>query len=405
MLNVNIQISEKYAPLFELKPAYQHYGLVGGRGGSKSHGAGTAAVFLANAQKENIVYGRQFHASFKKSVKALLVGKIDQLHLNSNFTILDDEIRNVNTGSIFSFIGLDRSPNSVRSFEGATLTILEEAQDIKQDSIDVLIPTVFRTPNSRAWWIWNPDKPDTPVDSMLRGPSPPPGTLLIPISWRDNPYFRELGMDVIARHLKNINPVKYKHIWEGEYYDGGESRIFSNVEIKDIEVPETIRPQYGLDFGMQNDPNAFVKLYVNEKEKWIYIAREWFGGCATEELAEGIGSEDGIPECKQGTIVADSAWPGSIATLNKSGFKVVPAKKGAGSVLDGIKWLQDFQIYISPYCPRMREEANMYSWQLDRHTKKILKIPEDVYNHGWDAVRYATEENRRGGGGSFYKKV
>jgi phage terminase large subunit len=39
----------------------------------------------------------------------------------------------------------------------------------------------------------------------------------------------------------------------------------------------------------------------------------------------------------------------------------------------------------------MREEARLYSWMTDKLTGRVLTAPVDAYNHGWDAVRYATE--------------
>jgi phage terminase large subunit len=211
------------------------------------------------------------------------------------------------------------------------------------------------------------------------------------LSYRDNPYFSETKMRAEMEYLKKTNYKKFRHVWEGEYSDGGDAIIFSNTEIADIEVPEYIRPQFGLDFGANKDPNALRKLYVNEREKWIYIAREWTGATSVEGLAEGIGV---IPEIFDFAIVADGSWPQSIETLKSKGFKVVPAKKGPGSILEGIQWLQGYKIYISPYCKEMREEARLYSWQTDKYTGEVLNIPEDQNNHGWDAVRYATEQNR-----------
>jgi len=388
---IDIKFPDKCRALFSNE--YDHVALYGGRGGGKSHSGAGAAVLLATQGYERIVYGRQFQNSIKESSKELVENKIKQYGLSSEFSITQQEIICKSTGSTFLFVGLDRNPNSIKSFEGATLTIIEEAQDIKQHSIDILIPTVFRRTNSRIWWFWNPFSADTPVDTMFRGNASPPNSYIETLSWRDNPYFFDTKLNSERLHLKNTDLVKYRHIWEGEYFDGGEARIFNNVEIADIEVPETIRTQFGGDFGANNDPNVLVKLYVNEKEKWIYIAKEWFGATSVEGFAEGISH---IPEIRQYPIIADSAWPQSIATLNTKGYIVKPAKKGSGSVVDGIQWLQGYKIYISPYCPRMREESRLYSWQTDKYTKKILNIPEDSYNHGWDAVRYATEQNRLG---------
>jgi phage terminase large subunit len=54
--------------------------------------------------------------------------------------------------------------------------------------------------------------------------------------------------------------------------------------------------------------------------------------------------------------------------------------------------LQGYEIIIDPDCERMREEAHLYSWQTDKLTNQSLSTPVDAHNHGWDAVRYATED-------------
>lgn len=365
--------------------------LYGGRASAKSHNAAEAAVIQAANQFERVVFGRQYQRSLRESSKALIEGKIEDLKLEDEFESTKDGIYCPRTRSSFSFIGLEVNPNSVRSFEGATITVLEEAQDIKQTSIDTLIPTVLRTSRSRMWWLWNPFDKDTPVDVMFRGPHPPPKSYIQEVSYRDNYHFDNTGLRDIMEHLKATNNKKYLHIWEGAYYDGGESQIFKNTEVRDIEVPETIAPQFGLDFGSNNDPNALIKLYVLEREKIIYIAQEFVNPGSIEALFDGIKD---ISDIKNSTLVADSAWPQSISSLGGMGLHIVGARKGPGSVIDGIKWLEGYKIIISPHCPHTIQEARLYSWQTDKLTNRVLNVPEDNYNHCWDAIRYATEQNR-----------
>jgi phage terminase large subunit len=68
-----------------------------------------------------------------------------------------------------------------------------------------------------------------------------------------------------------------------------------------------------------------------------------------------------------------------------------PAKKGPGSVEDGIMFLQSFNIVVHPRCVNLAKELASYAYKTDRHTGEILPIPEDANNHWVDALRYAVE--------------
>lgn len=76
---------------------------------------------------------------------------------------------------------------------------------------------------------------------------------------------------------------------------------------------------------------------------------------------------------------------------------MVASRKGPGSIKAGIEWLNGYRIVIDPFCVRMEEEGRLYSWKKEKLTGKVLVgHPCDDYNHGWDAIRYATEVNRSG---------
>ena len=389
-----IKISKKFKPLFD--GGYLYYAFYGGRGSGKSHGVAEYAVKAALSSHEKIFTARQFKNSTDISSKALYENKIKRLHLEHEFEIRDKWIECKSTGSLFQFIGLERNPDNVRSLEGATLTILEEAQNLTAYAIQTIQATVMRDKYSRMVFNWNPINKDDPVDKMFRGSHPPDQAYICEMSWRDNPYFYDTQLPAQMEHMKQVNFGMYNHVWEGDYYGGFERRIFNNWQIADVEVPDHIFPQYGLDFGTK-DPNAIVKIYVNEKERWIYIAREFKAAGTLDLVLTGLES---VAENNDAKIVADSAWPQSISVIKKKYPRIIGAKKGQNSVLAGIKWLQDYTLYISPNCPQMRFEAENYSWQFDKHSinddgsPQMLDVPEDDHNHLWDAVRYASEQNR-----------
>lgn len=390
-VTIDVQLSEKFAGLYQ---PYRHKAFHGGRGGAKSHSIGEALVIHSAQRELRIVGARQFQNSIRDSSKELIEKKIYKFGLQKKFWIGKSEIVNERTGSRFTFIGLERNPDSARSLEGCDICWVEEARNISQTSMNTLIPTI-RKPGSEVWWSWNPVDPKDPVDAMFRGEVIPKNSYIREVDYLDNPWFFTTEMPDEMERLREADYALYEHVWLGAYYNRSQSRIFNNWRVGYVDVPDYVLPQFGLDFGFARDPNALIKLYVIEDKRQIYIAREAFGNVSLRDLPEFVRD---VPESTQFTIVGDSSRPETIDYLNGFGFSVVGARKGPGSIKAGIEWLQGYEVVISPECPRMEEEARLYSWVVDKLTKKILNEPSDNFNHGWDAIRYATEVNRDGGG-------
>lgn len=393
-----VYIPEKFMPLFG---DYDHAALFGGRGTAKSYNAANALVILSARKPLRIVCGRQYQTSIRDSSKQLIETRIHALKLSSQFWIGEQEIVHEQHGSRYSFIGLDRNPQSVKSLDGCDYCWIDEARDVGLYAIETLIPTVLRKPGSKMIWTWNPKYPKDPIDAYFRGNhlrpeeranwSPPPNSYVCQVGPEDNPYWYHTKLHVQAQHMLRTNPKRHRHIYGGEYDLDFEGRIFSRVRIGRPEsIPEWISPRYGMDFSQGGaDPHAIVKVYVNQPAGWIYVAREAGGRVSSRELP---GLLRDVIEHDDDLVKADSSQPDLINNLNTGGFRIRGARKGPGSVKAGITWLQGFEIIIDPECPRMIEEAQMYSWQQDRKTHENLNAPVDDWNHYWDAVRYATED-------------
>jgi phage terminase large subunit len=84
--------------------------------------------------------------------------------------------------------------------------------------------------------------------------------------------------------------------------------------------------------------------------------------------------------------------------MRRHGFhRIRPAKKGKGSVEDGVSFLQGMDIVISPACPNVEREFRSYAYKTDKQTGAILPVVEDKNNHLIDALRYAVEGLHRKG--------
>lgn len=389
-----IYIGAKFLRLFE--PA-RHKAFFGGRGSAKSHSFATALAAISSKQTKRIVCARQFQNSIRDSVKELLEKKMQEMGILHQFARYEREIVHKATESRFTFIGLDRSIDAAKSLEGADICWVEEARTINARSMEILIPTI-RAAGSEVWWSWNPEYRDDPVDKFFRGPVPLPEfdvdgrpyAITVEVGIEDNPWFYQTALATEMWFMQRGNYQRYLHVWLGGYDDGYESKVFSDIMIAHIdEIPDYFAPRYGMDFGFGNDPSFVTKTYINEELKQIYIQKEASGRVPLRQLPAMI---DSIVDSRDDLIKADSSQPGTIDHLNSEGFNLVGAKKGPGSVKTGIKWLQGYKIIIDPDCEEMRDEARLYSWQIDKITKKRLSVPVDSNNHGWDSIRYATED-------------
>ncbi|UPT53277.1 terminase large subunit [Synechococcus phage Ssp-JY38] len=399
-----IHIGEKF--LFLLEP-FRHKALFGGRGSAKSHTIATVLVLLSRMRKKDrpicrnplqsdallIVCARQFQNSIRDSVKELIEQKIKLHGFADEFDITEREIKHKVTGTRFIFIGLDRNPDSAKSLEGADICWVEEARTINKRSFEILVPTV-RKPGSELWWSWNPEYREDPVDAYFRGSVVPPGARVQQVGIEDNPYFYLTELPNEMWFMQQHNQARYEHIWLGGYDDNFDTKVFTNVEIGRVNVPEYCAPRYGLDFGFGQDPSFLVKVYIIEELRTVYIAREWRGCVPLRQLPVALRE---TLEDESDFIRADSAQPVAIEYLETEGFSIAGAVKGPGSIKAGITWLQGYKIVIDPDCEYMREEARLYSWQIDKITKKVLNVPVDAHNHGWDAIRYACESAMRDG--------
>jgi len=191
----------------------------GGRGGSKSWGYARALLILGAATEMRILCVREVQKSIKDSVHKLLSDQIQTLGLGSFYTILQNEIRGKN-GTEFIFTGLsNQTAESVKSFENILYCWAEEAHKISRRSWDVLLPTI-RADGAEIWISLNPEL-DTDETYQRFVVSPPEGSYVQEINWRDNPWFPEFldkqRKDMLRKvELGARTQDDYDNIWEGK---------------------------------------------------------------------------------------------------------------------------------------------------------------------------------------------
>lgn len=384
---VDIPLPEVLEPL--LRPA-RYKGLFGGRGGAKSHGFADLLIDDCITHPGlRAVCVREYQVTLQHSVKGLLTDKIKSYDLGREFRVLTSHIETPGDGIII-FQGMqDHTADSIKSLEGFDRAWVEEAQNLSARSLKLLRPTI-RKEGSEIWCSWNPRFPTDPVDELLRGKNPPPGSIVIETSYKDNPFFP----DVLRREMeydRGRDVEMYDHVWLGGYEQHSEARVFKNWKIAEFAEPDDAAYYYGADWGFSVDPSVLVRCHVVGRT--LYVGREAYRiGVEIDHLGDLF---DQVPGAREWTIVADSARPETISYLNKHGFpRIEPAVKGKDSVKEGVIFLQGYDIVVHPRCVHAINELTHYSYKVDKASGMVTPVLADKKNHVIDSLRYATEKLR-----------
>ena len=196
---------------------------------------------LAAQRPLRILCGREVQNSIRDSVHQLLCDQIEALGLSSFYRATDTYIAGAN-GTTFGYAGLRvHGVSNIKSFEGADIIWVEEAQAVTKKSWQTLTPTV-RKDDSEIWVSFNPEL-DTDETYQRFVVNPPDDAICVEVNWRDNPFFTKVlereRQDCIKRY--GIESDEYLNIWEGKPRSVVEGAIYRK-EIIALHADKRFRP-------------------------------------------------------------------------------------------------------------------------------------------------------------------
>lgn len=284
-----------------------------------------------------------------------------------------DYIYTFETGSKIEFFSADM-PSKVRGPRRDRLFI-NEANNIPYEAYDQL---EVRT-KDEIWLDWNPTAEFFFYTDVLNVRN---DVDFITLTYKDNEGLAPSIVSSIESHMANKNWWRVYGLGQlGEV----EGKIYKDWAIIE-EVPHEARIiRRGLDFGYSNDPASLVDIYYYNGG---YIVDEtlYQKGMSNKQIADVINN---LPE-RQTLVLADSAEPKSIDELKLYGVNIQAVVKGAGSVNHGIQYVQGQRMSITKRSTNIIKEYRNYMWRTDRDGR-ILDVPEDLWNHAMDAIRYGME--------------
>lgn len=398
---LTIETAPVFAPLYQ--PA-RYKGSKGGRGAAKSHDRAGALVELCLMQETRALCLREVQLSLRQSVKKLIEDKIKAFGVQREFRVLNTHIEGPHDSEIH-FQGMqNQTAESLKSFEGFDLAWVEEAQTISKRSLTLLRPTI-RKPHSELWFTWNPRFSTDPIDDLLNRDDRPPHSVVVHSTYRDNPWFPKVLQDEVDYDRRRDIDL-YTHVWEGGYETRNEARVFKNWRIEAFDTPHNAEFLLGADWGFSVDPTTAGRCFIVGRT--LYVDDEVYQiGCEIDDtpaLFDRLGCEDCTPtvDCggtgkghgsaREWIMIADSARPETISYMQRHDYpRIVPARKGPGSVEEGIKFLQSYDIVVHPRCVHTIDELTHYSYKKHPLTDAIMPILSDKKNHVIDRLRYAIE--------------
>ena len=219
-----MQIPRKLLPLIKKKKRFKV--IIGGRGSGKSHTV--ADICLMDAQTKGIKTGcfREFQNSISDSVYSLLTDEIERLELQG-FEVQNNHILR-NGQEAFTFKGLARNPESIKSMHGYERFFVEEAQTISSKSLKMLTPTL-RVEGSEVWMVGNPASSADPFSQRFivpfqkeldkNGYYEDDLHLVIVCNYYDNPFFPQVLEEERVYDYEHLDRAEYDHIWLGKFND------------------------------------------------------------------------------------------------------------------------------------------------------------------------------------------
>jgi phage terminase large subunit len=390
--SVVAEFPKKLQPLFDAAPVKVLYS---GRGAGKSWGVARALLIQGANTPIRVLCARETQKSIRDSVHKLLSDQIGLLGLDGVYTVLQSTITNA-LGTEFVFTGLsDQTVESVKSFEGIDRCWVEEAQAFTDRSWNILMPTI-RKPDSETWVTFNPEL-DTDPTWVRFVENPYPKSIIIPLNYRDNPWFNDKMEEIRKHDEKTLSYIDYQNIWEGKCRPAVAGAVYAD------EVAKMFEEKRVGDFPY----DAFLPVFAIFDLGWndqtsIIIAQRHL---STLKIIDYIENDHQTYDWYSSQL-RQKGYPIVQLFLPHDGAHKDMTGQSAKDIMEGLKWRVEVlpnspiedgiraarmafrALYIDRRCERLIECLKRYRRTLPNSTGEPGAPLHDEFSHGADAYRY-----------------
>lgn len=213
------------------------------------------------------------------------------------------------------------------------------------------------------------------------------------VTFIDNEMCPESEVNYILSRKDNEEWFRVYGLGQTGYYS--ERRIYKYQFI--TKVPDNaIRIESGMDFGVSPDPTILIDVW--KKDNNLYVDEVF---CLNNLMPEKINGAERmaivdqmelVNHNKGRLIIADSAGKTEITDLRKYKYNVRGVKKPPGSVIDGIKKVKGYDIYLTERSTTIKKGIEDWFFKVDKNGL-IIPEPDGHEPDGLAALRYVVMEH------------
>ena len=224
-----------FKPLFRRNPK-RYTILTGGRGSGKSYHVAYFLLWLIHEPGHVVLFTRYTLVSAGISIMPEFLEKIDLLNKLDEFHITKDEIIHKVSGSRIIFKGIKTSSGNqtanLKSIQGVTTFILDEAEELTDydsfEKIDLSIRqqgianrvVLVMNPSNKSHWVFT-NYINANRDDVTH----------VHTTYMDNLANLSESFLEQAERTRKTNPIRYKHIFGGEWLDESEGILWNRMII------------------------------------------------------------------------------------------------------------------------------------------------------------------------------
>lgn len=395
-------ISKEVNPRFEnfiFDWSYKKYLLVGGYGSSKSYHIALKLIIKGLKEKRKMLVVREVYDTHRDSTFSLFKEILEDLNLLAESP--REKKRKVvakespfkltfPNGSEIIFKGMDK-PEKLKSINGVTIVWLEECSEIKYDGYKELLGRLRHpylslhfilstNPVGTDNWVYThffknvDDKGKETIvlddEILYKLHTVVRGDTYYHHSTVDDNYFVQQDYIDQLEEMKSFDKDLYRIARKGRFGVNG-IRVLPQWEIMDHNmVMREVRGipkrwyRQGMDFGFETSYNAIVWMAIDDKNKWLYIYKEYYKNKMTDDkTAEDLRTDPKYAGILNEEIIADCEDPKAIQFYNQEGFTMRKCRKFAGSRLANTKKVKRFKrIICSSECVNTNRECSTLTY-------------------------------------------